>query len=295
MIKSMTAYGKAVQTFSLGRIEVEILTVNRKHLEVNTSLPHFLLSHDVDIKKWVSERIFRGQLTIRVSLIADEASPVAVYPNRGLAKQMKGAWDLIAADLGITISDDAYIKILLQEEGLLVYSEEGRSSEEYGQALKQVMNAAIDQCMSMKEAEGKALEDDILARLKNIGAYVEEIALRTSGVSERYRQKLLQRMNEVLQTSTLEDERILREVALFAEKVDVSEEITRLKSHLQQAQHVICGQGQQIGKTLEFIVQEMNREANTIGSKCVDVELSRFVIDVKGEIERIREQIQNVE
>jgi uncharacterized protein (TIGR00255 family) len=295
MIKSMTAYGKAVYTFDLGRIEVEIQAVNRKHLEINVTLPTFLIKHDVDIKKWVAAKIFRGQLNVRVSLIADEGSPVTVNPNRALARQLKGAWDIIAADLGIVINDADYIKILLQEEGLLVYSEETECSSRYCQALEQVMHDAIEHCLQMKIAEGKALGDDILGRLKNIDKLVEEITARAAGASDRYRQKLLLRINEILQAPALEDDRVLREIALFAEKVDVAEEITRLKSHIKQAHDVMSSKSNSIGKTLEFIIQEMNREVNTIGSKCLDVELSRYVIEVKSEIERIREQIQNVE
>lgn len=295
MTKSMTAYGKAVLTFDLGRIEVEIQTVNRKHLEINVVLPPFLTKHDVDIKKWVAARIFRGQLTVKVSFIADEGSPVVVSPNKALARQTKAAWDVIAADLGLTIDDASYIKILLQEEGLLVYSEETACSSRYCQALEKVVNEAMDRCLGMKLVEGKALEEDILRRIVKIRGVVEEIASRAAGASDRYRAKLLQRINEILAASAMEDDRLLREIALFAEKVDVSEEITRLKSHLQQAHDVLCSQTNTIGKTLEFIVQEMNREANTIGSKCLDVELSRYVIDVKSEIERIREQIQNIE
>ena len=270
-------------------------TVNRKHLEINVVLPPFLTKHDVDIKKWVAARIFRGQLTVKVSFIADEGSPVVVSPNKALARQTKAAWDVIAADLGLTIDDASYIKILLQEEGLLVYSEETACSSRYCQALEKVVNEAMDRCLGMKLVEGKALEEDILRRIVKIRGVVEEIASRAAGASDRYRAKLLQRINEILAASAMEDDRLLREIALFAEKVDVSEEITRLKSHLQQAHDVLCSQTNTIGKTLEFIVQEMNREANTIGSKCLDVELSRYVIDVKSEIERIREQIQNIE
>lgn len=295
MTKSMTAYGKAVQTFDFGRIEVEIQAVNRKHLEINVYLPPFLLKHDVDIKKWIAAKIFRGQLNVKVSLIADEGSPIVVNPNRALARQMKAAWDIIAKDLGLSIDDATYIKILSQEEGLLVYSEETESSDRYCHALEKVVDDAIEHCMHMKLKEGKALAEDILSRLKKIGELVEEIATRSAGAGDKYREKLLQRLKEVLQSSTIEDDRVLREVALFAEKVDISEEITRLKSHLRQAHDVIQSKGNAVGKTMEFIIQEMNREANTIGSKCLDVELSRFVIEVKSEIERIREQIQNVE
>lgn len=295
MIKSMTSYGRAVVAFALGRLEVEIQSVNRKHLEINTALPPFFLKYDVEIKKWVAAKIFRGQVNVKVSLIAERGSPVTIYPNKALAREVKSAWDAIAADLGIAIDDATYAKILLQEGGLLVYSEEMQYGAECSHALQQTVHQAIEHCLQMKAVEGNALAADIAARLKKIEGHIEEIAARSLGATDRYRQKLLQRIQEVLDAPTLEDERILREVALFAERVDTAEEITRLKSHLNQAHDIISGHGEVAGKTLEFLIQEMNREANTIGSKCLDVELSRYVIDVKGEIERIREQIQNIE
>lgn len=295
MLKSMTAYGKTTHTFSAGRVDVEIQTVNRKHLEVNVSLPQFLVKFDAQIKKWIAEHFARGQVNVKIVAIPHETSPVAITPNCALAKQIKAAWHLLAEDLKIEIDDHSLIKILLQDENLMVYTEDKASIDQYQDALKNAVLQTIQVCLKMKAQEGSALQEDILGRFKIISALIDSVEGRSAGASDRYRQKLMQRLHEILQAPITEDERLLREVALFAEKIDVAEEITRLKSHLNQALEVLYSDKEAAGKTMEFIIQEINREINTIGSKCQDVEISRSVIELKSELERIREQIQNVE
>ncbi len=291
----MTAYGKVSYPFSAGRLDVEIQTVNRKHLEIQVFLPSFLLKFDAEVRKWVAAKIARGYVTVKVTAVPNETSPYAITPNRGLAKQIKTAWHQLADDLRIQIDDASLVQILLREENLMVYSEEGASLNLYQEALKSAIHEAIQCCMGMKTQEGNALLADIRSRFEAVRVLVKSIEGRAAGASDRYRQKLLQRLHEILQAPLAEDERLLREVALFAEKIDIAEEITRLKSHLEQAFEVLHAEKDSVGKTMEFILQEMNREANTVGSKCQDVEISRSVIELKSELERIREQIQNVE
>jgi len=290
MLRSMTAYGRKVVTMPVGRFVVEIQSINRRHLDVNPVLPSELLRFDPDVRKWVSEAVSRGKVTVYVRANFDQ-TPVVVSVNKPLAKQVKTVCEDLEKDLnfGRGISLDTLIKT----PGILVFDEDLKNEELYRGALCEAITGALEEVIGMKEAEGKSLQEDILKRLATLERDIEIIQAKAPGATERYRKRLQERVEEALEGT--EDERILREVAIFAEKVDIAEEITRFHSHLKQFQELISSDKTSIGKTLEFLVQEMTRETNTIGSKSSDVTVARLVVDMKSEIERIREQIQNVE
>lgn len=292
MLKSMTAYGRAAISTELGRFSAEVQSVNRKHLEINIFLSKELQRFESEIRKVLASKIARGQVTFKLFVYFETASPVAVIPNIPLARQMKAAFEEIAKDL--QLPNKVTLEMLAQNEDILSFSEEMPDEEAYRHAVVQVAASALEQFLKMREHEGKALQNDIAGRLKLIEKSLAQIAVHAPNASIRYRQKLVERLNEVLPGAVENEERILREVCLYAEKVDIAEEITRFQSHLAQG-YKLLSSDQSVGKTFEFLLQELGREINTIGSKSSEMEISKLVIEIKSELERIREQIQNVE
>lgn len=292
MFKSMTAYGRATTTTSLGRFTAEIQSVNRKHLEINIVLSRELNRFEQDVRKAVSSVISRGHITVRIFAHFDQVSPISVSPNLPLARQLKQSLESIAKDL--KISPTVTLEMLNSHEGIVSLDEEMIDEEKYSHDLFEILNQALERFNQMRMREGKALEKDILSRLEQIEKYIEQIALKAPTATERYRQKLVERLNEVLPGVVENEERIMREICIYAERVDIAEEITRFGSHLSQCRSLFQSNSS-VGKTFEFLLQEMGREINTIGSKSSDMDISKLVIDTKSDLERIREQIQNIE
>lgn len=291
----MTAYGRACSVSPIGHFVVEIQSVNRKHLEINTYLPKELLRFDADVKKWIAAQVGRGQINVKISVTYDKESPLVVTPNIPLAKQIKAAWDAIARELELPPEKGFNLSMLSEETGLLLYEENVKDEEAYRNALSDVVNEALKEFMGMKLREGQALFQDIGGRFNKMTPIIKEIALKAPGATERFRQRLLERLEEVLGSNLEHEERLLREVCVYAEKVDIAEELTRFDSHLKQVALLMESEVQAMGKTLEFLVQELNREINTISSKSSDMDVTRGTLEIKGELERIREQIQNIE
>lgn len=289
----MTAYGRAHLTTAWGRITAEIQSVNRKHLELNIVLPKELSRFDTHLRKLLSAAINRGQVSIKITAFFDQAMPVTVSPNLALARQLKKAWEAIAKDLNLP-KESINLSLLAQEGELLRYEEAVENEENYKSALTQVVERALEEFLSMRTREGSSLQQDIVQRFGVIRNQTAQIADIAPQVTEKYRQKLSSKLQELFANLGDNEERLLREVSLFAERSDITEEITRLQSHLNQAEDLLQSTAP-IGKTLEFLLQEMQREINTTGSKAADVSISRLVVDVKSELEKIREQIQNIE
>lgn len=296
MLKSMTAYSRSVMATPLGRFVVELQSVNRKHLEISTHLPKSLVRFDSDIKKWVAQVVYRGQVNVRLSVAFDEAVSTVVKPNLLLASQFKSAWDEIAETLQVPL-DQFNLQLLAGEEGLFFYEDAVQHDEQVREVLRALFDQALDGLVLMKRTEGEALQVDISQRLHNLENIIIQVGQKAPSAPGKYREKLMIKLQEVLATPINQehDERLLKEVFLFADKIDITEEITRFHSHLNQFNLMMETDQKGIGKTLEFILQELNREINTVGSKSADVEISRLVIEIKGELGRIHEQIQNVE
>lgn len=289
----MTGYGRASVTTSLGHFVAEIQSVNRKFLELTFYLPRELSQFETELKKLVSAAVLRGQVTVKIFVTFENETPVVVSPNIPLARQVFQAWKTIAKELHL--SAPTTVDFLTNEKGLLSYAEESKNENQYRQALVEAVNAALKSFLQMRVQEGKALQSDILQRLVVLRASLAKIAQYAPNATEKYRKKLQERLSELLPESLENDERILREVAVYAERIDISEEITRFQSHLNQCDELLKSNKEGVGKTLEFLLQELGREINTIGSKASDVDVSRHVVEVKSELEKIREQIQNVE
>lgn len=292
MLKSMTAYARASLKKNAGQFVVEIQSLNRKFLEVNTNLPKELIRFDVEIKKWISELIFRGQINFKLFVSFDAITPITIKPNLNLVRQMKQAFDLIAKDLNI--KEEFKLDLIKGEKDIFLYAEEFENEEEYRLAIKEAVFSALNDLVKMKMTEGQALLEDIQSRIHHIQKFIDQIALLAPDATEKQREKLFRKLGEISALHENE-ERLMKEICLFAEKVDIAEELTRFKSHIEQFLDLLNSNNDTIGKTLEFIIQEMNRETNTIGSKASDINISKLVIEIKSELERIREQIQNVE
>jgi uncharacterized protein (TIGR00255 family) len=294
MLKSMTAYGRASLISSLGHFSIEIQSVNRKHLEINTVLPKEFLRFDAEIKRWISMVVGRGQVNVRINVSFEQTTPLKVIPNLALAHQIKQAWNDLASALQVTIDDSSLIRVLSNQSEILLYDDDLQHETEYKNVLKELVDQALIHLVAMKTKEGASLLDDMMGRLGVLSKTIKCIAEKAPGATVRYQEKLKERVQEALGASIENEERILREVCVYADKIDIAEELTRFDSHLSQM-HQLLQSKQAVGKTLEFLIQELNREINTIGSKSSDVDVSRFVIEIKTELERIREQIQNIE
>lgn len=294
MVKSMTAYGRASTQTPAGHFVLEIQSVNRKFLEINISLPPELSQFDIEIKKWLSSHLARGQVSIKVSAFFEGIVPYIVRPNIPLAQQLKSAWSEIAQSLGKN-EQEFPLSLLQSQEGLFSYEHNSAAEETYREILKKLLDEALKSFLLMKNQEGAVLLADIIQRLNKIRRLMELIQEKTPSATKKYREKLIARLDEILPGHVENEERVLREVALFAEKIDIMEEITRFFCHLQHFEELLQSNTLSIGKTLDFIRQELNREVNTVASKSSDRDIAKSVIEIKSELERIGEQIQNIE
>ena len=290
MLKSMTAYGRSSVVTSQGRLTVEIQSINRKFLDLQIFLPKELSRFDPLIRKWIGEGLFRGQVAVRIDFRSEGKSAVKVTPNEPLIKEYLSAFNEIKEKFAV---DGDVLPYLLQQPGVLVV-QEAEGADELESALHSGVISALEELSRMKASEGKNLAADLLGRLAVMEAALGQIALKSPEIKVYYRNKLQALLNELLPGGEHE-ERLLRELCLFAEKIDIEEEITRFASHLEQTKGLIGETRETSGKALEFLVQELQREANTMGSKAADIEVSKLALELKVEIERIREQVQNVE
>lgn len=292
MLRSMTGFARAQLNTEFGRLTVEIQSVNRKHLDLNIFLPRELSQFDTDIRKWITHAISRGSVTVKVYAHYEEKLPIDIKANLPIARQLKAAWQEVARDLGL--KDEITLQLLASEPRIIEAETELQNVDLYRKALEAVIQTTLRDFILMREREGAELNRDIQTRLQSLQRAMETIASRSEGATDRYRQRLIERMNEVVPGKLENEERILREIVLYADRIDIAEELTRFRSHCMQIEGLLRKK-EPIGKSLEFLIQELNREINTIGSKSSDIEISQLVIEVKTEIERIREQIQNVE
>ena len=244
------------------------------------------------MKKYVSQKISRGKVDMFVSITESEDSQVDVTINKPLASGYVNAIHNLATEYNIP--DDLSVSVLSRYSDIFQIHKEEQDEEQVFADVKVAMDTALEGFLSMRQAEGEKLKEDVLKRVDTIMSIVSEIEERSPVTVEEYRKKLTKRITDMLSTTEIDEQRILTEAAIFADKVAVDEETVRLRSHFEQMR-TFFESGVPIGRKLDFIVQEMNREANTIGSKVTDSILAHKVVDIKSEIEKIREQIQNIE
>lgn len=295
MIKSMTAYSRASGNSPLGRVVVEIHSVNRRMLDMSINLPKDLLRFDVEIRKWLSGWLERGQITLRLTLQSEGMSRNLFSSYSSQLKELKKNWDKLAGELGYASEQVVDLPFLVSQMQVLPSSEAAEDEDALKSSLKIIVEEAVQELMKMKETEGKTLSLDIQKRLKLIEENIAAVELIKEQPLVHYRKKLIERLKEVGSLHGEAEERILREVALLAERLDVTEELVRLRTHIEQFRRHLASQEKAIGRTLDFLTQEMHREINTLGSKSADSEISSYVIKIKSELDKIREQVQNIE
>ena len=289
MIRSMTGYGRFEGVIN-GRMTVfEIKAVNHRYLELQCRVPRSCGFLEEKIRELVSSRINRGKIDV---FEADENIAADVRVNHSLAAgYVKALRELCST---YELKDDVSVLALSRYSDIFTVSKAPENEEALTEIVMEAGQKAIDDFIAMREREGEKLAADVLGRGKTILDLVSEIEERSPVTVEEYRKKLYDRIKEVLEDTTIDPQRILTEAAIFADKTAVNEETVRLRSHYAQLETMLSG-NEPAGRKLDFIVQEMNREANTIGSKVCDAELAHKVVDIKAEIEKIREQIQNIE
>jgi uncharacterized protein (TIGR00255 family) len=295
MLKSMTAYGRGVTEFTIGRVTCEIQSVNRKFMEINVSLPRELMRFDVEVKKWINAAVGRGAISVKFNVVFNQTIPLDISPNIPLALKIQKAAQELSKALSLPSSRELTLKMLSDEENLLVYDDHMENEDLYRTALKDAFDQALKVFLEMKSHEGEAVYVDICNRVEILQKEIREIAKHAPTATKKYHEKLTERLKEYTTSLPDDQERILKEVAIFAERIDISEEITLFESHLKRFSSLISHKGGSVAKTLEFMLQELNRETNTIGSKSSELEVSHRVIEMKSELEKIREIIQNVE
>lgn len=292
MIKSMTGYGrKKIEDQGL-EISVEIKSVNHRYLDLNIKTPRLYGFLEEPVKGAASAAIARGKVDIYVTAVKKDGGDITVTPNLALAKEYLTALKRLRDELGLT--DDLSVMKTAQLPEVLTVGKEEPDAEAAKALALEATRQALEDYNAMRQAEGDRLCQDILKRIDTLTQLTDRVERRSPQSVEEYRQKIQARMLEILGDTQIAEQRILAEAALFADKVSVTEEIVRLRSHLAQAAALVRGD-QSAGRKLDFLVQELNREANTIGSKANDYELAQIVVDIKAEIEKIREQIQNLE
>ena len=292
MIRSMTGYGGAKGTADTLQFTVELKSVNNRYLDCNVRLPRGFLYAEETVKAAVQRHISRGKVDVYVNLDGAAASDTVVAVNLPLAESYRAALQKIAAGCGVP--DDATAALLARFPDVLTVEKRESDREAVLSGLTALLEEALTAYDQMRLREGEKLRQDVEGRLVEIERLVALVEERSPQLVEEYRGKLLQRMEEVLQSRDLDPQRILLEAALFADKTAVNEETVRLRSNISQMRQMLAD-GSPAGRKLDFLIQEFNREANTIGSKCNDGALAKVVVDMKSEIEKIREQIQNIE
>lgn len=295
MIKSMTAYARASKRMSWGQLVLELHSVNRKGLDFSFYLPKELLRFDIPIRKWLSCVLERGQITVRINLQQEGEKEHLLSAYLPQLTALKKGWDGLAEMLGFDPQKEVHLPFLFSQIQSTSLCQSQEQEDEFGLALKSLVEETLDHLIEMKKEEGSALSRDLEHRLNLMEETLHFIEKTKENPLLRYRERLQEKLKELNEASSEMQERLLREVALLSEKIDITEELIRLHAHLEQFRKHLKTDARSIGKTLDFLAQEMHREVNTIGSKSIDNSISFTVVKLKSEIEKIREQVQNIE
>lgn len=293
MIRSMTGYGRATGTFDGMDITLEIKSVNHRYFEFSSRVPRNYGFLDEKLKSFFQGKIARGKVECYLQIDTAGQQETVVKLNRSLAQGYINAYNELSEAFGI--ENDIKVSDMARVGDIFSVSKEPEDEEQICSDVLSVAEQALERFMDMRTAEGEKLRDDISSRLDFILEKVSFIEQRSPQTVREYNDKLLARMREVLADVHVDEQRLLTEAAIYADKIAVAEETVRLRSHIDQFRKFFDENGGAIGRKMDFLVQEINREINTIGSKAQDIEIARCVVDVKAEIEKIREQVQNIE
>ena len=292
MIKSMTGYGSAKGTVEDLEIRVELKSVNNRYLDTSVRLPRSFLFAEEMVKSHVQKHISRGKVDVFINVDSSAAGDMTVKVNEALLKGYVDAIRHIAVEYDL--SDDLTAQSVSRFPDVLTVEKKDLDAEAISAGMEKIVEEALKDFDAMRTREGEKLRDDVLTRLGTIRGLVETVEEKAPETVASYRRRLEQKMAEVLGTAGIDENRILAEAAIFADHIAVDEETVRLRSHMAQLTGMINGNSP-TGRKIDFLIQEFNREANTIGSKCQNSEIAHVVVDLKSEIEKIREQIQNIE
>lgn len=292
MVSSMTGYGRVQRVVDGFNILVEIKSVNHRFFEFTAKVPRMYGYLEEKLRAFIREQVTRGKLEAFVALEPASGVEEQIMLNRKLASGYISAIRELRDEFGL--KDDLSVSTVAGLPDIFTVKKPQEDEERIWNAVQAVAADAISEMLAMKQAEGGRLRDDIVQKADSILAAVSRIEQRSPVSVEEYRKRLYTKMVEILKDNRLDENRILMEAAIYADKVAVDEETVRLRSHLTQMQEILCS-GPPCGRRLDFLVQEMNREINTIGSKACDLEMSGYVVEVKAILEKIREQIQNIE
>lgn len=292
MLRSMTGFGRGDDTIGGRHIVFEIKSVNHKYFEFNSRIPRGYLFLEDKLKAYIQGKISRGKVDVFLQIETLEETDVQVLVNHSLASAYVTALQELKERY--QLPDEPSLALLSKYSDIFSVHKAPEDEDAVWEAVRQVADQAIASFLKMREAEGARLKADILEKAGEIVALVDQVERHTPETVEHYRERLKAKIEELLQDNRFDDQRVLTEVAIFADKVAVDEETVRLRSHFQQLQRLVDSDGP-VGRKIDFLVQEMNREANTIGSKSVNSQIAYLVVDIKALIEKIREQVQNVE
>ena len=292
MIKSMTGYGRAVETVNGREFTVELRSVNNRYLDCSVKLPRSVSFAEEAVKQAVKASVSRGKVDVFISVKSENSDDTKISLNASVLEGYLSAMRRMVTEFGVR--DDISVSTVSRLPDVFVLEKPQVDEEQLLADLMSVVAKALESYDAMRCTEGEALDRDLRSRGQTILELVSQVEAGNGQTVIDYRARLYNKLKEVLANTSIDEGRILTEAAIFADKVAVDEETVRLRSHLEQMNNMLTGGGA-IGRKLDFLLQEMNREANTIGSKCTDVRLARIVVDIKAELEKIREQTQNIE
>ena len=292
MIKSMTGYGSAKGTVEGLGITVELKSVNNRYLDASVRMPRSFLFAEDAVKSVVQKHISRGKVDVFVSVDSSAAGDMSVKVNEPLLRGYVEAIRHIAEEY--SLPDDVTALSVSRFPDVLTVERRELDKDKAAAALSEITAKAVEEFNAMREREGERLRRDMLGKLETIEGLVSVVEERSPQTVKEYRERLEARLRDILADRSLDEQRVITEAAIFADQTAVDEETVRLRSHIAQFRTML-EEGSPIGRKMDFLVQEFNRESNTIGSKCSDASLAKVVVDLKSEIEKIREQLQNVE
>ncbi len=292
MIRSMTGYGRCQQVLDGWDVTVEIKSVNHRFFECSTRLPRTCGFLDDKLKSFLQQYIARGKVEVYVSLDAVETADSRVEINLPLATAYRDVLQQMSDEL--SVRNDCSVMGLARFPDVLTVRKNEADEDAIWRVVCETCRIAVERFVAMREREGERMRDDVLSRRAFLLERVAIVEERSPNTVREHMAKVTERMRELLGSATVDEQRLLTEAALFADKIATAEETVRLRSHLDQLEQLVCSD-EPVGRKLDFLVQEINRETNTIGSKAQDLQLAQVVVDMKAEIEKIREQIQNIE
>jgi uncharacterized protein (TIGR00255 family) len=293
MIASMTGYGKGEASHLSANYSVEVRSVNHRFCDVSVQTPRWLKPLDSAVKRLVQEKFERGRFDVSISVsYPEESTQRELKVDHALARSYVELFKSMKKELGLGGAVD--LSLILQLRDVLKLEEKEEAPEDAWDGVSQALGSALESLRAMRESEGKALYEDMVTRLRKVQALVGEIRVRQPVIVEEYRQRLRDRVAQLLPEGGLDPQRLEQEVVIFAEKSDISEELVRLESHITEFKKLMDSR-QAVGRKLDFLLQEMNREINTVASKALDTAASRAAVEVKSELEKMKQQVQNVE